>query len=326
MAVSVIDALTYGLKRTGRVCFQPFDITKWFVLGFCAWLAQLGEGGFQFSSNLCGGDSGKALAREARHLMDELGPFLLAAGILGGLLVIALGVAVVWLKSRGEFMFLDGVVRNRGAVVEPWHTYRARAGSVFWFRIVLGLLGLAAMVLGGGVVFVVAWPAIEARVFLPFGLIAILLGVVFFLLFALVFGLAEALLSDFVVPIMYLRDLRVMDAWRVLRYELLPGRWGPFALFYLLAHVLGAAVGMLVMLLGLMTCGCACCLAWLPYLGTVLLLPVAVFMRSYALGFLAQLGPAWAPLAGDTPLPGQTPPPPQPQGELPRPLPPDEVV
>ena len=43
----------------------------------------------------------------------------------------------------------------------------------------------------------------------------------------------------------------------------------------------------------LVTCCCAGCLMALPYLGTVLLLPVLVFKRSYSLYFLAQFGPEY---------------------------------
>ena len=43
--------------------------------------------------------------------------------------------------------------------------------------------------------------------------------------------------------------------------------------------------------LGLITCGCACCLAALPYLGTVLLLPVPTFKRAFSLFYLRQFGP-----------------------------------
>jgi hypothetical protein len=33
------------LERVKRVLFQPFDLGKWFIIGFCAWLAFLGDGG-----------------------------------------------------------------------------------------------------------------------------------------------------------------------------------------------------------------------------------------------------------------------------------------
>jgi len=45
MAVSAIDPMGQAFTHMARVAFKPFDIAKWFTLGFCAWLAMLGEGG-----------------------------------------------------------------------------------------------------------------------------------------------------------------------------------------------------------------------------------------------------------------------------------------
>ena len=36
-----------------------------------------------------------------------------------------------------------------------------------------------------------------------------------------------------------------------------------------------------------------CCLAALPYVGTVFFLPFLVFVRSYSLYFMEQFGPQW---------------------------------
>jgi len=51
--------------------------------------------------------------------------------------------------------------------------------------------------------------------------------------------------------------------------------------------------GLLVIAIVILTCCCAGCLLALPYLGTVLFLPVLTFSRSYSLYYLAQYGPEW---------------------------------
>jgi hypothetical protein len=43
--VSVIDPITPAIDRVKLILFRPFDMGKWFVIGFCAWLAYLGGGG-----------------------------------------------------------------------------------------------------------------------------------------------------------------------------------------------------------------------------------------------------------------------------------------
>ena len=57
--------------------------------------------------------------------------------------------------------------------------------------------------------------------------------------------------------------------------------------------VLGMAIGIIVFGAMIITCCIAGCLMILPYIGTVLLLPVLVFKRSYSLYFLRQFGPGY---------------------------------
>jgi hypothetical protein len=46
----------------------------------------------------------------------------------------------------------------------------------------------------------------------------------------------------------------------------------------------------MVLFIVLLTCCIACCFLAIPYVGTVLLLPVFAFKRSYSLHYLAQFG------------------------------------
>jgi hypothetical protein len=296
------------------VLFQPFDVGKWFVLGFTAFLAGLGEGGGGPSCNFPsggggsgrgggGGGGGPDLAAAESFVREHLLVILLvAAAIL--LFVFGIWALVAWLSCRGRFMFLDNVVNNRCEVKAPWRRFRYLADSLFLFRLVLGLgagvLMLAVLVLGG----VVALPDIQARQFGPRAIAAIAGAGGFFLVFALVYGVFMAVVKDFAVPVMYVRNLRPMDALAVFRRELLPGNLGSFVLFYLMKIVLGIAAGFVV-LIG--TCA-TCCIASLPYLSSVAFLPVTVFFQAYTLRFLEQFGPNWRIL----PACVEPPPPPRP--------------
>jgi hypothetical protein len=63
---------------------------------------------------------------------------------------------------------------------------------------------------------------------------------------------------------------------------------------------------MIVVMAFIATCCIACCLMIIPYIGTVLLLPVFAFGRSYSLYYLAQYGPhydVFPPDPAPTPLP-----------------------
>jgi hypothetical protein len=43
--MSVTLPVGQAMDRVKKVLFQPFDFGRWLVIGFCAWLAYLGEGG-----------------------------------------------------------------------------------------------------------------------------------------------------------------------------------------------------------------------------------------------------------------------------------------
>lgn len=46
--VSVIDPISPAIERVKLMLFRPFDLQKWLIIGFCAWLAYLGRRGRQW--------------------------------------------------------------------------------------------------------------------------------------------------------------------------------------------------------------------------------------------------------------------------------------
>lgn len=119
--ISVTEPVNWALSWTKQVLFAPFDLGKWFVIGFCAWLATLGEGGCNFggSWNRDGGsrESIEQGIREGGEYVAQNAVRLIPVVII--VLVIALGAAVLlaWLRSRGKFMFLYCVARVPGDAV-----------------------------------------------------------------------------------------------------------------------------------------------------------------------------------------------------------------
>ncbi|HEX41388.1 MAG TPA: hypothetical protein ENN81_04925 [Phycisphaerales bacterium] len=98
------------------------------------------------------------------------------------------------------------------------------------------------------------------------------------------------LTEDFVVPIMYLETSSCLCAWGRFM-EQLKAHFGMIVLYLLFQIVLAMAIGVLLFVVVMATCCVACCILMIPYVGTVLLLPVLVFKRSYSLYFLQQFGP-----------------------------------
>jgi hypothetical protein len=104
-------------------------------------------------------------------------------------------------------------------------------------------------------------------------------------------------LEDFVVPVMYLRDMRTLVAWGVAWREIISGNVGSVVLFYLMKIALGLAVAIIAVIATCVTC----CIAALPYIGTVILLPLFVFGRCYTLYFIEGRGEGWRFIADEPP-------------------------
>lgn len=290
--ISVTAPIELAIGRTRKILFQPFSAEKWFVLGFCAFLANLTGGGG-------GGYRGGNLVQKSpanREAFQQVGDWIsghlmLVAGI--GLLVLALVLALValfqWLGSRGQFMFLDGVAQNRARVTEPWRRFRELGNSLFLFRFLLGLAWMGSFLIIGLMAWLIARPDIAARHFGGLALSALLVGGGLLLLTSLAFALAELLLLDFIVPIMYRLEVKTIEAISVFRQEILPGHTGAFVLFYLMKIALGLAAAVVIFAGTCLTC----CIAGLPYLSSVAFLPIFVFFRCYSLCFLEQFGEEW---------------------------------
>jgi hypothetical protein len=315
-AVSVTAPVGLAIEHVKRMLFRPFDLGKWFVVGFCAWLALLTEGGgggrmnFNFPlGERRGGqvDPAAEFAKAKEYVLANLN-WIVPVAIVVLVLALAVGVLLLWLSSRGKFMFLHCVALNRAEVAAPWNHYGRQANSLFTVRLLLALAGTA---LALPLLAVVGWMAF--RMFRANGVLgpelawAILAGLGFFVA-CLVFGIIGKLLDDFVVPLMALRHLRCREACREF-WGMLRARPGDFGLYLLFSVVLGIALGVITIVVLLCTC-CFCLLAALPYIGTVILLPLFVFSRSYSLFYFAQFGPAFDVFAQLAPPAPTVPPPP----------------
>ena len=308
--ISVAEPVSPALERVKRILFQPFDLGKWSVIGFCAWLAQLGESGgtganFNFNSGshrTSGDDLRHDFLQAKDYVLDHLNWMVPLAAVL--LVVgLALWLLFLWLNSRGKFMFLHCVVRDRAEVAEPWHQFAHEANSLFLFRLGLGLVAMiVSLPLLIVAIVIVGKMVLTGQFILNAVLSAIGFGLIF-LGVAIVFAIIRKLTLDFVVPIMFLRRHRCLSAWQELG-GLISSHTGAFILYFLFQIVLAMAIGTIIVGAILITCCLAGCLMALPYLGTVLLLPVSMFKRCYSLYFLAQFGREY-----DVFPPASTPPP-----------------
>ena len=295
--ISVVEPVSPALERVKRALFQPFDLGKWIAIGFCAWLAFLGEGG-GFHFNVPGGGGGHGGGRDVRHGFKHAKEFVLnnlgwIVPLVAALVVICIGLWLLflWLNSRGKFMFLHCVALDKAEVSYPWHQFAHQGNSLCLFRLGLALIGgvltlpLMALIIVTIVRMVPRGEPDVGDILGAVGLGLVLIGL------AIVFTIIHKFTTDFAVPIMFLRRNRCLQAWREL-WVLISYHAGIFVLYLLFSIVLAMGIGLIVAAVMIMTC-CCCCLMLLPYVGTVILLPVLMFKRCYSLYFLAQFGPEY---------------------------------
>jgi len=291
LKVSVIEPISPAIERVKIMLFKPFDLGKWFIIGFCAWLAYLGTGGGPGG----GGPRWQTQHRDAQQGLEQAKEFIvenlfwiIPVICIGIIVLVLLWLVVTWLSSRGHFMFLHCVAENKAEVKKPWTKYRQHANSLFLFRIVLGLLFLAVIALPAviTVLFMITMIKGGSKVAPVAGL---LFGVLAFVLLGIVFALIRKFTMDFVVPIMFLRTTSCAAAWREF-LSLLSTNKARLALYILFQVVIAIAIGAIVIAAIFLTCCCAACIFAIPYIGTVAMLPLLIFTRAYSLFYLRQFG------------------------------------
>ncbi len=289
MEISYIQPLSRAFERMSRILLRPFDLVKWLVLGFSAWLANLANGGaggrpsWRMNANKVNyPEIASGLERSWQRLVEHA--IWIPLILLGAAVVLAVLILLLWLSSRAKFIFLDNVVHDRAAIVEPWGRFRRLGNSLFLWRLGFTAAFLAATLLVVAAVLVPAAATSPGAALRGLSIAAIVAAVLVMICFAVVAAYVLLFLENFVIPIMYRFDLSATAAWRAfLPWLRRHGAW--FVLYGLFVLALAIPV---VVAYALLVC-CTCCIVALPYVGTVILLPLWVTYRSLGPEFLAQL-------------------------------------
>ncbi len=355
---SASEALGPAWENTRRILFQPFQLRKWLKLAFVALLAGVmagggggtgGGGNFGTPSHPSpGGGSGTGSGPK----FDEVWQHVLAwyhvhsAAVIGGAVAVGacllvLGLVMAYISGVFRFIFLESVITNEVHVRDSWRRNRAQGLSFFGWKVAFGFFALVVVGLVVGLptalfLMSLGWKPSSGA---PSGALnagsvgAILLGVFLLLIVAIVLGLINALVRDFVLPLMYVRRTGVREGWRecwrllcdnkvgFLVYFLLKilvtigagiaslflGCAGMFVaaiplaviagLGYLIVHAAGIHTWDWSYLWGIVPLGVAL-LFGLGYWMACVLLPIPVFYQSYALRYLGYVEPSIARALG----------------------------
>ncbi|MEY2504511.1 MAG: hypothetical protein QOG27_791 [Verrucomicrobiota bacterium] len=308
-----------GYEWMKTVLFRPFDAGKWFVIAFAAFLSGAQGGGFNPGQlgRLAPGDWKYQKTTHGNVPTDwNFTPWIVGLAIAVVLFALVLAIVWMWISSRGRFIFTDCVVKNRAAIAEPWREYRREGNSFFVFSLFVGALALVLVVLTVVAIVLPLGGFSGARTLSGAASVALVVILIVFGLIWFALIVFWALVSHFMIPVMYRRRCAAKEAFRDVA-KLIFGNPGPFVLFVLFMLVLAIAVAIVGSTVACMTC----CIGALPYISTVLLLPAFVWLAAFRLLFLRQFGDqfdVWATVAVPEPtaappianLPPSPPPPP----------------
>jgi hypothetical protein len=317
-------------ERMHVILFRPFDFGKWCAIGLSAFLAGFLQGGnglnSSFNTNNFNNSSfnkygGGQTPKFDLHQFNANISHAVSGMQVGLIVLISLAIfafvfafifLIYWLGARGQFMFLDNIVRNRGAISWPWHYYMRQANSLFGLYLLFMVISFAILLPILIVAIVMCIPLFQQHRWPEGGEIAgfVALGLAYLAL-AVILGFVLFVFREFGIPLMFRQGLLARPAfWASM--NLIRQHTGSVVVFVLLriAIFIGVAI------LSVIICCATCCIGALPYIGTVLLLPVLIYVKCFTLDCLAQFGPecdVWTvdvPPAGPVGMPPFTPQPP----------------
>jgi len=303
MNVSYVQPLRLAWERMVRMLFRPFRIEFWLTLGFAAFLSEYLSWGFSGSRSGLRRHAEAISPDSLAKVIDFIRNPLVTAGlILIAVMSLLAYLLFMWLSARGQFIFLDNAAHERAGIVEPWRRLGRLGDSLFLFRL---CITFACLVVAGAIMapFLTALAAIlHSGTFRLSDLMVLLPMPLMLLPFAILFGYISLFTRSFVVPIMYRYDLGVLAGWR--RFlALFSQRPLPFLVYGLYSLVLLVIALCLMLAFGLGTLAIGFVLMAIPYVGSVVLLPLEVTARALGPEFLAQFGPEYAVLSTPAPTP-----------------------
>jgi hypothetical protein len=320
MAATFVPPLERAWERTRGTLLRPFEIERWLVIAFAAFLADLAGGGWSRMH--------LRLDFPPRYDYYVDRPLDLYRDVLAGplwllwefpllLAGLALGVLLLWISSRGKFVFLDCMLHGRGAVGLPWRCFGGPGNSLFVWRLgyVLALLLALGALLGPMVAFGRDMDRDDWT--RPIGAVTVAAAALLTLVVCVILAYVALFLESFIVPLMYRDGSGVLESWRLF-LPLVRAHPVDFIVYGLCILFGLVALALTLMIAAIVTCCIAPLLLVLPYVNVALILPLYGLFRLYGVEFLAEFGPEWT--VPPSPL---TAPLPEPEPDAPAPAPAD---
>ena len=306
--ISCTAAVEQAWERMKTLLFKPFNLKSWLLLAWCAWLANLGNG-FNANANVnvdmpaplenalneySAGNKEplNELAQSSIEVVTDPKVILITVAVV--LVVMIISLALIWVRSVSEFVFLDNLINRTNKFREPFKKYSSLGLSSFWWRLVFsigsGVFMLMAVALP--LTLSIGWiqKCVSDRAFtMPdaIPMTGILLSLALSVFAALIIVLIDFFFTEFIVPIMYLKGTKSLESSLVF-WDMLRAHAWTFTKYVLLSFVLRLATGLIVIIVILASCCLLVIPLAIPYVGAVLMLPILVFFRLFGLELLNQ--------------------------------------
>ncbi len=283
--VSSAEAAGEAVTHTREVLF-PFNLERFIVLGFVAFLEQCGRrSGLSVPNPNINSGNWHTSSRQAAHWVTGHVAIILAIAFGIFLVSLAIGALVLWINSRAVMVYIDNVATGEARLVAPWREHAQLAGSLFRFRLVLAVAG--GLLVFSSLVAILIWASfLYSSSSAPTGaLVGVGLLVGLFLILALVLGLLDLALHDFVAPLQLHQQIECLPA-----LGLLLGLFKSYPFSFLGYLALKIFFSIVIGIIEALVSCCTCCIGALPIVSQTLLQPLHFFVRAWPLCLLRQMG------------------------------------
>lgn len=272
-----------------KVLCTPFTWDKWLAVSFAAWLTFLND---DFSMLLSLLNNALSLAQENRT--PNLTASIVTLSALGFGMIIS--ILLLWVMSRGEFVYLDKLLNKESKIAEAWRKYSSLGTSVFLWIIIFSIILFFLYLIIIGITFALCFNWIFACIKMaefiqPDRLVWA--GLIFFALAVFITAAVTTVIlvifKNLAVPLMYKNNIKAFPAFRISLDLLLkqPGKMLEYLLVLLLLKTIYVAACCSV---GILTCCVFYMFTAIPFAGTAILLPFITFFRFFNLEYLAMFG------------------------------------
>jgi hypothetical protein len=147
----------------------------------------------------------------------------------------------MWVSSVMRFVYTDQIVRNHGAIREPWSMMKRRGLSFFLWQ--LALVAVAMVLIAAILIPAIMWIVVsDAELGAKFG-VGALAGLALIAVI-IVISVVQTLANDFVTVVMYVRNIGVIAAWRTV-IPIIRANVGSMVVYLLILILFWIGMGML---------------------------------------------------------------------------------